>query len=156
MHAEEFVSIPKRMFISKNLTKEEIFDNPMYQQKTTQLAILRRKNPHFEQNNEKKVQDADTNTDRSIKRTKKSGDATSDADDVGTESFFSDDSGIEPIVKKKRDSAFDSIMLEQKLVDENRTKSAAIILSKIFNSIQIMFLIVKRLTFCTLTMSLKE
>ena len=48
----------------------------------------------------KKVQDADTNTDRSIKRTKSSCDATSDADDVRTESFFNDDSAIEPIVKK--------------------------------------------------------
>ena len=57
-------------------------------------------NPNFEQNNEKKVQDADTNTDRSIKSTKSSGDATSDADDVRTEKFFRDDSEIEPIVKK--------------------------------------------------------
>ena len=60
MHAEEFVLIPKRMFISKNPTKEEIFDNPMYQQKATQLALLQRTNPNFERNNEKKVQDADT------------------------------------------------------------------------------------------------
>ena len=59
---------------------------------------------------------------------------TSDADDVRSESFFSDDSEIEPIVKKRRDSAFDSIMLELKLVDENKTKRAAIILNKIFNS----------------------
>ena len=33
---EEFVLIPKRMFISKNPTKEEICDNPTYQQKATQ------------------------------------------------------------------------------------------------------------------------
>ena len=59
---------------------------------------------------------------------------TSDADDVRSESFFSDDSEIEPIVKKRKDSAFDSIMLELKLVDENKTKRAAIILNKIFNS----------------------
>ena len=134
MHAEEFVLIPKRMFISKNPTNKEIFDNPMYHQKATQLALLQSTNPNFEQNNEKKVQDADTNTDRSIKRTKSSGDVTSDADDVKTESFFRDDSEIEPIVKKRRDSAFDSIMLELKLVDENKTKRAAIILYKIFNS----------------------
>ena len=134
MHAEEFVLIPKRMFISKNPTKEEIFDNPMYQQKATQLALLQRTNPNFERNNEKKVQDADTNTDRSIKRTKSSDDATSDADDVRAESFFSDDSEIEPIVNKRRDSAFNSKMLELKIVDENKTKRAAIILNKIFNS----------------------
>ena len=40
MHAEEFVLIPKRMFMSKNQTKEEIFDNPLYQQKATQLSLL--------------------------------------------------------------------------------------------------------------------
>ena len=85
MHAEEFVLIPKRMFISKNPTKEEIFDNPMHLQKPTQLALLQRTNPNFERNNEKKVQDADTNTDWSIKRTKSSGDVTSDADDVRSE-----------------------------------------------------------------------
>ena len=102
--------------------------------KITQLAPLQRTNPNFEQNNEKKVQDADTNTDRSIKRTKSSGDATSDADDVGIESFFSVDSEIEPIIKKRRDLAFDSIMLDLKLVDKNKTKRAAIILNKNFNS----------------------
>ena len=57
MHAEEFVLIPKRMFISKNPTKEEIFDNPMYQQKATQLALLQKTNPNFERNNEKKAAD---------------------------------------------------------------------------------------------------
>ena len=122
------------MFISKNPTKEEIFDNPMYQQKATQLALLQRTNPNFERNNEKKVQDADTNTDRPVKRTKSSGDTRSDADDVRTESYFSDDIEIESIVKKRRDSAFDSIMLELKLVDKNKTKRAALILNIIFNS----------------------
>ena len=101
MHAEEFVLILKRRFISKNPTKEEILDNPMYQQKATQIALLQRTNPNFERNSEKKVQDVDTNTDRSIRRTKSSVDATSDADDVRTESFSSDDSEVEPTVKKR-------------------------------------------------------
>ena len=100
MHAEEFALIPKRMFNSKNPTKEKIFDNPMYQKKATQLELLQKTNPNFERNNEKKVQDKDTNIHRSIKRTKSSGDATSIADDVGTENFFSNDSEIEPKVKK--------------------------------------------------------
>ena len=39
----------------------------------------------------RKVQDFDTNTDRPIKRTKSSGSATSDANDVITESFSNDD-----------------------------------------------------------------
>ena len=50
MHAEEFFLIPKRMFISKNPTKEEIFDNPKYQQKATQFSLLQRTNPNLEQN----------------------------------------------------------------------------------------------------------
>ena len=58
------------MFISENPTKEEIFDNPMYQQKATQLALLQITNPNFARHNEKKLQDAATNTDRSIRRTK--------------------------------------------------------------------------------------
>ena len=72
----------------------------MYQQKATQLALLQGTNSNFERYNGKKVQDAETNTDRPIKRTKSSGDATSDAVDVRTESFFSADSEKEPIVKK--------------------------------------------------------
>ena len=47
---------------------------------------------------------------------------------------MSDDSEIEPVVKKRKDSAFDSIMLELKLMDENKTKRAAIILKKNFDS----------------------
>ena len=132
MHAEEFVLIPKRMFISKNPTKEEIFDNPVYQQKATQLSLLQRSNPNFEQKNGKK--DADTSTDRRITRTTSISDGTSDPDDAKSELFVSDDSEIEPIVKKRKDSAFDSIMLELKLMDENITKRAAIILKKIFDS----------------------
>ena len=122
MHAEEFVLIPKRMFISKNPTKEEIFDNPIYQQKATQLSLLQRSNPNFEQSSGKKLKDADTSTDRLIMRTKSTGDGTSDSDDVKSELFVSDDSEIEPVVKKRKDSAFDSIMLELKLMDENKTK----------------------------------
>ena len=132
MHAEEFVLIPKRLFISKNAAKEEIFDNPVYQQKATQLSLLQRSNPNFEQSRGKK--DADTSTDRLITRTRTIGDGTSDSDDVKSESFVSDDSEIEPVVKKQKDSAFNSIMLELKLMDENKTKRAAIILKKIFDS----------------------
>ena len=69
-----------------------------------------------------------------ITRTKSVGDGTSDRDDVKSESFVSDDSEIEPVLKKRKDSAFDSIMLEPKLMDENKTKRAAIILKKLFDS----------------------
>ena len=78
--------------------------------------------------------DADTSTDRRITRTRSTGDGTSDPDDVKSELFVSDDSEIEPVVKKRKDSAFDSIMLELKLMYENKTKRAAITLKKIFDS----------------------
>ena len=99
--AEEFVPIPKILFFSKNPTKEEIFDYPMYQQKATELPHPQRTNPNFERNNDKKVQDEDININESIKRTKSSGDATSDTDDLKTESFLNDDGNREPKVKKK-------------------------------------------------------
>ena len=110
------------MFISKHPTKEEIFDNPIYQQKATQLSLLKRSNPNCEQSSGKKLQDADTSTDRLITRTRSIGDGKNDPDDVKSESFVSDDSEIEPDVKKRKDSAFDSIMLEIKLMDENEAK----------------------------------
>ena len=43
-------------------------------------------------------------------------------------------SEIEPILKKPKDLAFDSIMLELKLVDENEIKTASIILNKVSHS----------------------
>ena len=45
LHAEEFVLIPKRMFVSKQPTRTEILDNPIYKQKAVQLSLLQRKNP---------------------------------------------------------------------------------------------------------------
>ena len=65
----------------------------MYQQKATQLALLQRTNPNFERNNEKKYK---MRTLTLIGRSRQQ----RDADDVRTESFFSDDSEIEPMVKK--------------------------------------------------------
>ena len=129
-YAEEFVLIPKRMCISKNPTKEEIFDNPVYQQKATQLSLLQRSNPNFEQSSGKN--DADTSTDRLITRTRSIGDGRSDPDDVKSELFVSDDSEIEPVVKKRKNSAFDSIMLELKLMDEKKNKKSCNNPEKIF------------------------
>ena len=138
------------MLISKNPTREEIFDNPIYQQKATQLSLLQRSNPNYEQSSGKK--DADTSSDTHITRTRSTGDGTSDPDDA--ELFVSDDSEIEPVVKKRKDSAFDSIMLELKLMDENKTKRAAIILKKIL--FRMLFLLVKRIMFSILKMNLKK
>ena len=116
------------MFISKNPTRVEIFDNPIYQQKATQLSLLQKSNPKFEQGSGNKLQDADTSTDRLHTRTKSTVDGTSDPDDLKSELFVSDNSEFEPVVKKRKDSAFCSIRIELKLRDQNKTKRAAIIL----------------------------
>ena len=101
MNAEELVLIPKRMFISINPTTEEFFDNPIYQRNTTQLSLLHRSNPDLEHSSVTKLQDVDTSTDKLIMRTRSIGDGTSYPDDVKTESFVSEDSKIEPVVKKE-------------------------------------------------------
>ena len=42
MYTEEFILIPKRMFMSTQPAKSEIFDNPVYKQKATQLSLIQR------------------------------------------------------------------------------------------------------------------
>ena len=91
------------MFISKNPTKKEIFGNPIYQQKATQVSLLQRSNPNFEQSIGKKLPDADKSTDRLIPRTRSTGDETGDADDLKPKLLVSDNSEIEPVVKKWKD-----------------------------------------------------
>ena len=132
MHAEEFILIPKRMFISKKIQPRKKFliiqyinkKPPSYRYYKDLIQILSRAV-------EKKML---TSTDRRITRTRSIGDGTSDPDDAKSELFVSDYIEIEPVVKKRKDSAFDSIMLELKLMDENKTKRAAIVVKKIFDS----------------------
>ena len=45
MHAEEYVLIPKRMFMSKQPLKNEILDNPAYRNKAAQLTLMQRDMP---------------------------------------------------------------------------------------------------------------
>ena len=42
MHAEEFVLIPKRMFMSKQPLKSEILGNTAYRNKAAQLTLKQR------------------------------------------------------------------------------------------------------------------
>ena len=42
MYNEEFLLISKRMFMSTQPAKSEIFYNPVYKQKATQLSIIQR------------------------------------------------------------------------------------------------------------------
>ena len=48
MHAEEFVLIPKRRFMSKQPLKSEILDNPAYRNKAAQLTLMQRNMPSSE------------------------------------------------------------------------------------------------------------
>ena len=86
-----------------------------------------------------------------MQRTKSAGDGRSDPDDLKSESIDSDESEIKPVVKKRMDSAFDSVMLELKLMEE---KKAAFIQKKLL--IPILFLLVKRIMFSILKINLKE
>ena len=125
--------IHKQIIISKNATKEENFDNPIYQQKATQLSFLQRSNANLEQRSRKKLQDVDTSTDRLITRKRSIGDETGDLDDL-KKSFVSDDRETELVVKKRKDSAFDSIMKELKVMDENKKKERQFFCKKFFES----------------------
>ena len=40
MHTEEFILIPKRMFLSHQPVKKEILENPNYEQKAAQLSLF--------------------------------------------------------------------------------------------------------------------
>ena len=137
MHAEEFVLIPKRMFLSKQPTRTEILDNPIYKQKAAQLSLLQRNNPtDFESKEATEQENNKTNIVKKRKRRRTSSvDLKSELDDgnESVQSFFSDDGEIEPSLKK-RQSDFDSIMSEVELMEENKIQRAEIILNKILSS----------------------
>ena len=136
MHAEEFVLIPKRIFVSKQPTRTEILDNPIYKQKAAQLSLLHRNNPtDFESKEATEQETNKTNIVNKRKRITSSVDLKSELDDgsESVQSFFSDDGVIEPSLKK-RQSDFDSIMSEVELMEENKIQRAEIILNKILSS----------------------
>ena len=135
MHAEEFVLIPKRMFVSKQPTRTEILDNPIYIQKAAQLSPLQRNNPtDFESKEATEQETNKTNIVNKRKRRTSSVDLKSELDDgsESVQSFFSDDGEIEPSLKKQSD--FDSIMSGVELMEENKVERAEIILNKILSS----------------------
>ena len=135
MHAEEFVLIPKRMFVSKQPTRREILDNPIYKQKAAQLSLLHRNNPTDFESKEATEQETNKTNIVNKRRRTSSVDLKSELDDgsESVQSFFSDDGEIEPSLKK-RQSDFDSIMSEVELMEENKIQRAEIILNKILSS----------------------
>ena len=89
MHSEEFILIPKRMFMSTQPAKSEIFDNPVYKQKATQLSLIQR----IYKNRKKVKEDGAVQTEPSI---------NVETNYEEKEETMNDDSEIEPIVQLQR------------------------------------------------------
>ena len=93
MHAEEFVLIPKRMFMSKQPLKSEILDNTPYRNKAAQLTLMQRNKPSSEDSVERT--DGVVQTEPVLTEREKQVDEPEKMDSV------SDDSEIDPVVAKK-------------------------------------------------------
>ena len=129
MHAEEFVLIPKRMFMSKQPLKSEILDNPAYRNKAAQLTLMQRNMPSSEDSVERT--DGVVQTEPVLTEREKQVDEPEKMDSI------SDDSEIDPVVTKKPESApanFESIMGLVKLKEKYKIQRAEILLDLIFQS----------------------
>ena len=129
MHAEEFVLIPKQMFMSKQPLKSEILDNPDYRNKAAQLTFMHRYMPSFEGN--VKRADGVVQTEPVLTEREKEIEEPEKMDSI------SDDSEIDPVVSKKSESApatFESIMALVKLKEKHKTQRAEILLYLILQS----------------------
>ena len=93
MHTEEIILIPKRMFVSHQPVKNEILENPNYEQKAAQLSLFQRNQSEKPQEEEKPVE-----TMSSVYENK-------EATKEETSEPVSKDSEIEPILKKQKISA---------------------------------------------------
>ena len=122
MHTEEFILIPKRMFASHQPVKKEVLDNPLYKQKAAQLSLLQRNQSNSMEKPEKAVEAVET-ADKMIET----------AEEEKTEPM-SEDSEIEPVVKKQKSKDFDSILLELDFMNKNQIKKSKIILDLINQS----------------------
>ena len=112
MHTEEFILIPKRMFASHQPVKKEVLDNPLYKQKAAQLSLLQRNQSNSMEKPEKALEEEKEKTE-----------------------LMSEDSEIEPVVKKQRKcDDFDSILLELEFMNKNQIKRSKIILDLIKQS----------------------
>ena len=122
MHSEEFILIPKRMFASHQPVKKEVLDNPLYKQKAAQLSLLQRNQSNSMEKPEKAVEPVEA-ADKMIET----------AEEEKTEPM-SEDSEIEPVVKKQKSKDFDSILLELDFMNKNQIKRSKIILDLINQS----------------------
>ena len=124
MRTEEFILIPKRMFASHQPVKKEVLDNPLYKQKAAQLSLLQRNQSNSMEKPEKAFEPVETANKLMIET----------AEEEKTEPM-SEDSEIEPVVKKQRKSDdFTSIMIELEVMNKNQIKRSKIILDLINQS----------------------
>ena len=109
------------MFASHQPVKKEVLDNPLYKQKATQLSLLQRHQSNSMEKPEKAVEPVETANKLMIET----------AEEEKTEPM-SEDSEIEPVVKKQRKSDdFTSIMIELEVMNKNQIKRSKIILDLI-------------------------
>ena len=122
MHTEEFILIPKRMFLSHQPVKNEILENPNYEQKAAQLSLFQRNQSEKPQKEEKPVE-----TMSSVYENK-------EATKEETSEPVIEDSEIEPILKKQNFSQFESIISELEPMEKNKIKRSEILLERIKQS----------------------
>ena len=142
MHTEEFVLIPKRMFITKQPQKSEIIENLQYKNKTIQLSLMQRNKLIKEEDvgkTDRVIQTDPTNIERDVDKAERvvQTDPTKFQEQEKTEAS-SDDSEMDPIVTKKPTvESFESIMKNVKLRESHKIKRAEIVLDFILQSNQI-------------------
>ena len=69
MHTEEFILIPKRMFITKQPQKSEIIENPQCKNKAIQLSLMQRNkliNDENVEQTDRVIQTDPTNIERDV------------------------------------------------------------------------------------------
>ena len=120
MYTEEFIFSPKRLFMSKQPAKTEIFDNPVYKQKVTQLSLIQKN--MFPKPEKSEKEDGAVQTEPSI---------NVETDHEEKQEPMSDDSEIEPIVKKSTHTTFQSIMRDLGVMEKSKIARAEINLNKI-------------------------
>ena len=146
MHTEEFILIPKRMFITKQPQKSEIIENPQYKNKAIQLSLMQRNKLREDIGKTDRVIQTDpTNIERDVDKA----DRVVQTDPTIFKKFekilqfekmeaSSDDSEMDPIVTKKPTvESFESIMKNVKLKEAHKIKRAEIVLDFILQSNQI-------------------
>ena len=140
MHTEEFILIPKRMFLTKQPQKSEVIENPQYKNKSIQLSLMQRNKLREDLGKTDRVIQTDpTNIERDVDKADRvvQTDSTNFDEEEKMEAS-SDDSEMDPIdTKKPTVESFESIMKNIKLKEAHKVKPAEVVLDFILQSNQI-------------------